>query len=194
MVKWQRTFFVLAIISLLSSNAIGQDYEQTPIHKDQINYYLDRITYLVEGMVGDLNKSNLAANDLESIKGDLKRALAEEVCDEIKFESTERNNASCELPPTQIKEISYDNLYHKKLAAHHIGKNEYQKAIAVYEKILQKNPNDAITHYNLGLLYEHFYNDSGKALFHITEYLRLKPYASNKKLAEFLVKAIKESP
>ncbi len=69
----------------------------------------------------------------------------------------------------------------------------YSLAIEAYTKSLSFNPDNPRAHYNLGLLYEHTWGDSKKALFHLRKYLRLNPDAENKEDVENLIRIIEGS-
>ncbi len=63
----------------------------------------------------------------------------------------------------------------------------FDRAIEAYQRSLTYQSANPIVHYNLGLLYEHFHNDSKKAGEHLREYLRLKPMAGNRQEVQYLI-------
>lgn len=48
----------------------------------------------------------------------------------------------------------------------HFEKKEYDKAAASFAKILEKDPQDPVTHYNLGIVLKHFLNRKAEADVH----------------------------
>lgn len=63
----------------------------------------------------------------------------------------------------------------------------FDLAIEAYLAALKFNPNNAEAHYNLGLLYKHYQDNSEKAVYHLKKYLELNTQASNKKEVEYLI-------
>ena len=53
--------------------------------------------------------------------------------------------------------------------------NEWEGAVAEYEKVLEAKPNDGNTHFNLALIYDTVKNDRDKALYHYKKYLDVNP-------------------
>lgn len=51
----------------------------------------------------------------------------------------------------------------------------FDDAIQYYEKQLATNPNDAVTYYNLGILYDENADNPAKAIFCYNKYLELTP-------------------
>ncbi len=45
----------------------------------------------------------------------------------------------------------------------HFEKKEYDQAAAAFARILEKNPQDAVAHYNLGIVLKHFLNRKAEA-------------------------------
>jgi tetratricopeptide (TPR) repeat protein len=52
-------------------------------------------------------------------------------------------------------------------------KQEYEEPIAEFNKVLELNPNDAASHYNLGLIYAEYLNNKPKAILHFKRYLNV---------------------
>jgi len=63
----------------------------------------------------------------------------------------------------------------------------FQQGIEAYEKSLSFIPNNADVHYNLGLLYKHYLDNSKKAVYHLKKYLEFNSKAPNKKEVEYLI-------
>ena len=63
----------------------------------------------------------------------------------------------------------------------------YQEAIREYERVLELMPNDPETHYNLGVLYDDYFKDREKALYHYQKYLAINPKAPDSKKVESYV-------
>jgi len=97
------------------------------------------------------------------------------------------------------KKTPYNKKYiatlYTKLGNAYVQAKKYEKAIEVYEKVLNMNPSSARVHYNLGLIYEHFLSDTKKATFHLRKYLTLNPGAQDSEKVNYLIKiAEKKSP
>jgi len=68
----------------------------------------------------------------------------------------------------------------------------FKLAIQSYEKSLSFNPNNAEAHYNIGLLYKHYLDNSKKAAYHLKKYLELNSKAPNRKEVEYLIDMLGE--
>ncbi len=51
----------------------------------------------------------------------------------------------------------------------------HKSAVLQYKKALHLNPNDAWSHYNLGVIYDYYLNNHDKSLYHYKKYLKLEP-------------------
>ena len=63
----------------------------------------------------------------------------------------------------------------------------FNLAIEAYLKSLSFNPRDAEVHYNLGILYKHYLDNTKKATYHLKKYLEFNSKAPNKKEVEYLI-------
>jgi len=52
---------------------------------------------------------------------------------------------------------------------------QFDQAHKIFEKVLVKDPNDALTHYNMGILLKHYMNRGAEADAHFRKVLQLKP-------------------
>ena len=57
----------------------------------------------------------------------------------------------------------------------YLQRQDYKDALVEFQKVLELVPNDAATHYNLGLIYSEYMGDKNKALIHFKRYLMLDP-------------------
>jgi tetratricopeptide (TPR) repeat protein len=64
---------------------------------------------------------------------------------------------------------------HYNLGVMSAQQGEYAKAVSEFEKVLQLKPDDAETHYNLGVIFSEHLNDRKKAVAHFKRYLALAP-------------------
>ena len=72
--------------------------------------------------------------------------------------------------------LSKDNaVLHYNLGVFHTQRQSYDDAISEFEKVLEINPNDTATHYNLGVVYSEYLNDKPKAITHFRRYLMGAP-------------------
>ncbi len=62
---------------------------------------------------------------------------------------------------------------HYNLGVFHVQKQEYSEAIYEFEKVLELNPDDSATHYNLGVIYAEYLGNRPKAIAHFNHYLML---------------------
>ncbi|MFZ5803213.1 MAG: tetratricopeptide repeat protein [Candidatus Omnitrophota bacterium] len=51
----------------------------------------------------------------------------------------------------------------------------YAAAEEYYQRVLDENPAHAGAHHNLGILYDYYYNDVAKAIYHYEKYMGLEP-------------------
>jgi tetratricopeptide (TPR) repeat protein len=66
-------------------------------------------------------------------------------------------------------------ILHYNLGVFYTQKQEYDSALAEFQKVLELNPNDPATHYNLGVIYAEFLNNKPKAMMHFKRYLASSP-------------------
>lgn len=52
---------------------------------------------------------------------------------------------------------------------------QYDQAKKIFDKVLAKNPDDALTHYNMGILLKHYMNKPGEAEPHFRKVVQLAP-------------------
>jgi nucleoid-associated protein YgaU len=64
---------------------------------------------------------------------------------------------------------------------------DYDGAIAWYNKALERRPNLARAHLELGLIYDQQLNDDIRAIYHYERYLELRPEAEKKQIVEELI-------
>lgn len=69
--------------------------------------------------------------------------------------------------------------YHYNLALAYDLNHRYKEAVWEYKKALEIAPDDADTHYNLGIVYDDHIKDREKAIFHYHKYLELCPDAED---------------
>lgn len=61
----------------------------------------------------------------------------------------------------------------KSVGICYFQKKQYEEAVEVYEHIVDIEPNDSLAHYNLGIIFNHFLNDSVSAKVHFEKVLDL---------------------
>lgn len=66
-------------------------------------------------------------------------------------------------------------LRHYRLAAEKYRAGEFDTAVTIFEKTLQIDPTFSDAHLDLGIIYDDYKCDKGKAVAHYREYLRLEP-------------------
>lgn len=68
----------------------------------------------------------------------------------------------------------------------------YAQAIEAYTTALKLDPRNPKAHHDLGLLYEHFLGDSNKAIYHLSQYLKLDPNPKDRERVARLIEIIKK--
>lgn len=105
----------------------------------------------------------------------------------LRKENEELRHKIVELQENQFKENA--KLY-QELGTAYVQAKVFDHAIDAYKKSLEIDPYNAEVHYNLGLLYKHYQNNSKKATYHFRQYLKLSPDAKNRKDVEFLIQML----
>lgn len=67
--------------------------------------------------------------------------------------------------------VKDNSVLHYNLGVFHIQKQEYNEAISEFEKVLDLNPADSATHYNLAIIYAEYLANRPKAILHFKRYL-----------------------
>ena len=67
----------------------------------------------------------------------------------------------------------------------------FDRAIDSYNKALAYDASNGEAHYYLGLLYEHSMADTEKALYHLNEYMKLKPDEKTGQDVKYLIKMLR---
>ncbi|MDD5020467.1 MAG: tetratricopeptide repeat protein [Candidatus Omnitrophica bacterium] len=65
--------------------------------------------------------------------------------------------------------------YHYNLGAVYTRDKDYENAVKEFNSVLSYNPNDAKTHYNLGIIYDDYFKNKEKARYHYRAFLDLQP-------------------
>lgn len=65
---------------------------------------------------------------------------------------------------------------------------DYEGAIALYNKALERKPNLARAHLEIGLIYDQQINDDVRAIYHYQRYLEIRPAAEKKQIVEELIR------
>jgi len=82
---------------------------------------------------------------------------------------------------------------HHNLASFYLQKRDYWEAVQELQYVVKINREDADAHYNLGILYEIYLNDSSGAVRYYEKYLALKPLASDKLLVLSWIESLKKN-
>lgn len=80
---------------------------------------------------------------------------------------------------------------HFVLGMSKVNAMDYQGAIEAFEESLEVNPQSAVAHFELGLLYEEKVPDPAAAIYHYERYLKLNPDASNADVIKQHIEACK---
>ena len=71
--------------------------------------------------------------------------------------------------------VKENSVLHYNMGVFHLQRQDYKEAIPEFEKVLELSPDDAATHYNLGLIYAEYLDNKPKAISHFKRYLILDP-------------------
>ena len=150
----------------------------------QLSQQIKQDKSLIKSLEKKLEEAKRRAKKLEVDKKEnkissAKTIEAQEEQEKLK-EKTEKFEEEREQLNAKIKELRV-NLAEKEAIVHYnLGVNFFQRqnfdsAIAEYEKAVGANPKHAPTRYNLGILYEEYKKDYNKAIIHYNEYILLNP-------------------
>ncbi|MFA6216218.1 MAG: tetratricopeptide repeat protein [Candidatus Omnitrophota bacterium] len=93
-----------------------------------------------------------------------------------RFKVTEEAKERHQTLTTRYAELPEENtVLRYNLGVMYAQKQEYTKAIKEFEKVLELKPDDAESHYNLGVIFGEQLNNRKKAIFHFRKYLALAP-------------------
>ncbi|MCX6354752.1 MAG: tetratricopeptide repeat protein [Candidatus Aureabacteria bacterium] len=82
---------------------------------------------------------------------------------------------SCGRQETDVGKAKKGVVKHYRLATDKYRAGDFDTAITLYEKVLQLDPSFSDAHLDLGIIYDDYRGDKGKAIEHYKEYLRLEP-------------------
>ena len=84
-----------------------------------------------------------------------------------------------------------DPIYRRAQA--HRRAQDFDKAIELYNKALERKPNLAMAHLELGFIYDEYKEDYIRAIYHYQRYLEMRPTAEKKQLVTDLIQHAKLS-
>ncbi|MBN2120284.1 MAG: tetratricopeptide repeat protein [Candidatus Omnitrophica bacterium] len=102
----------------------------------------------------------------------------------------EKESLENEIKNLKQKILQERALYQYNLGVAYTEAEFYAQAIEAYEKSLEANPDNPEAHYNLGLLYQDYEENSEKAALHYEKYLELKPQAEDSNEVKALIKEL----
>lgn len=117
--------------------------------------------------LGALKQENLRLADINEFAGNIQLAQLKE-----KITKLEADLSACKK-----YNAKQEALLHYNLGVGYTKNRNYAMAAKEYEKALTLNPDDADTHYNLGIIYDDWQKNRGAAVEHYKKYLELKPEA-----------------
>ena len=78
-----------------------------------------------------------------------------------------------------------------ELGAAYTKAKDFKSAIDAYKKSLEFNPENAEAHYNLGLLYQRYQENTKKALYHFNKFLKLNHSPKAEREVKYLIKMLR---
>lgn len=81
---------------------------------------------------------------------------------------------------------------YRELAQSHMSARAWEQAAKAYEAVVTLDPQDAASHYQLGLIYARYIKDTQKALLHLKRCIALKPEDRMRKDAQYLAAMIED--
>lgn len=173
MLKNKTALLILGLIffcvSLFTDTAFGEDLEAA-------------IKELQESVIRKKRKESKDASGEVPIVVEKEKEEAEEVIEseiiiekEIKAEEDEIE----QIEIFEYEESSAQELLrqHYNLALAYDQNQQFDEAEAEYKKALKADPNDPDTHYNLGIIYDDYFQDKVRAIAHYEKYLEFRPGA-----------------
>ena len=73
----------------------------------------------------------------------------------------------------RIKEEGSRDRYN--LGVMYVGDKDYEQAVIEFLKSLEYNPDNPLAHYNLGIVYEEYFQDERSAAYHYRKFIELSP-------------------
>ncbi len=114
-------------------------------------------------------------------KSDLEKAAEKEIESSVKL-----NVAKQTLEYINMQKLRF--YYNSALIYDNMGR--YREAVEEYRKALKQKPDDADTHYNLGIVYDNHIKDKEKAIYHYNKYLEISQDANDsKKVENWIIRA-----
>ena len=80
-----------------------------------------------------------------------------------------------QVAPLKDRLLKENAVLHYNLGVFYLQKQEYNDAVTEFQKVLELNPDDAPTHYNLGIIFAEYLSNRSRAIFHFKRYLSLDP-------------------
>jgi len=158
-------------LSLRVGFAFGQDFE-------------DAVKELRESVIRKKmkNTSEAKESDISEAKG--ARASEMSIAEKQKEKIIESEIAAKKEKMEPIEIFKYEEPSARELLKQHYNlalaydqNQQYDEAEAEYKKALDIDPDDPDTHYNLGIIYDDYFQDKARAVAHYEKYLELRPGA-----------------
>jgi tetratricopeptide (TPR) repeat protein len=194
------------LLQKMQEEAVRLEGEKIKIVKDNERLQADGMVYLEQNnnlqqeklklkeMLGQAQKIiKVKEADLEKLKQNIEKAekqIKEDSSTDKEKLAKERTILEEEFKLAESNLQNERGLYHYNLGVAYIQAGFYGEAIEAYEKALFYNPGIAEAHFNLGLLYNKYQQDSDKAIVHYRKYLELNPEAEDKEEIKAIIKRL----
>jgi len=145
---------------------------------------LDRYKQIVKELVGNkvVSKRNKKPNKKPLLLGKIKKPSdigikgkkqMEQNFEKTLLEAFGSNEKDASMLEKEVADMHYN------MGVGFQKDNKPDEALKEYNAVLKIKPDDADTHFNMGLIYETIKNDRSKAIYHYTKYIDLKPAAED---------------
>lgn len=184
---WSNLYVLISIIAaiLLQADSLGaqsqEALEEQKIQKAQ-EYYSAGKQLLQQG---DYSAANNEFKKAESLLGATPPRAAVEPVEALPKDAISGYLKAVKLEPK-------NTALHYNLALEYLKGNEFKNAEEEFKRIIELNPNDKDACYNLGVLYENYFNYKKQAIYYYSRYIKLAPQAQDARQVRMWIKQLKK--
>jgi len=159
-----------AILNLDRQRQVAKDWEKDKNRLAEEEEKTVELEQELKKAKEELSGLRSSEKDSEQLKRKINRLESEKKIQEIRIEELKETLAS-----NQERLKKEKVLFHYNLGVAYTQAGDYEAAISEYEKALKIDPDDANSHYNLGIIYDDYRKDPQKAIAHYQRFLELNP-------------------
>lgn len=136
-------------------------------------YYNERKMSLTTGEDVDVLRDELA--------GLKKQSRQEIILLQESFKKKKQNydtkllSVEAQLEKARERLVDEADRYHYNLGVLYVQNKDFDLAVKEFKDALAYNPNNALAHYNLGIIFDDYFKDSENAKYHYRRFLELSP-------------------